>query len=399
MKKTTLKISLVLLTILAFLLTLIMFSNVKATDTDINAINTDTDSVENPIDEEETLDIEEEDLFEIANESYTMDRLINGNAFIMGSDDVTITGQINGSLYVMAKNVTISSEANIVDAVYILGTNVKLDAPVYDCYVCASNFEMGENGFVQRDLRVYANDSTLLGTVYRNAFISSSNINYLNDDVGLLVYGNLEYNSKEKIENEEAIAPYGEVKYIQDTNTEEEVTDSIGHYGMSLIQKIVFTVIIYVLIAYVTPKFNTKLADYVSSTSKSVKAFFIGLLSLIVIPIISIILFITIIGLPVGLILLTLYILLAYLSTSITEIAISNKVAEKINLNKNIWTKILSLVIVIAVIYVLKLIPVISSIVGIITVLLGFGIVTSYLFGKTKEKENVETSEASEISK
>lgn len=389
MKKTTLKISLVLVMLLAFVSTLMIFSNVKATETD-DIILLDDATNEGTTSQEALEEVYNDDLYEVSDGDYTMDRLVDGNAFIISSGNVTVTGKINGALYVLAKEVTISKDAYIYDSAYIAASKVKLDAYVYDCYVATQEFEMGENAYVQRDLRAVTQDSNLLGTVYRNAFISSGTIKCSESNYGLLVYGNLEYTSKERIENEESIVPYGTITF-QETKETEKVEDTIGDKVVDLIQKIIFAVSIYVLITFVTSKFNDKLGDYISS--KSVKTFFIGLLGLIVVPIVAVLLMVTVIGLPLGCILLVLYVFAALLSTTVTEIAISNKIAGKIKLDKNIWTKMLSVAIVVVVVYVLKIIPVISGLVGIITVFLGFGIIASYVFGKVKENKNTEIAE------
>lgn len=406
MKKTSLKVLLGTVMILVFISTLFIFSKVNATETQEREVDySDENNLDGEVSEDldvnegfteddtftaddltDSSEIYEKDLYEFSQGDYTLEKIVNGNVFIMCSGNVTIKSQINGSLYVLAKSIDITSEAYIVDAVYAMGTNVKLDASVFDFYVVAQNLEMGENTFIQRDLRVAAKNSNLIGTVYRDAYISSDVINTTKDESKLFIYGNLEYSSKEKIENPETIVPTGEVKFNQ-VEQKEQTTQkaNIGSKFMNLIQKIIFAAAIYFVLAFVSPKFNEKLADYISG--KSIKTVLKGLLGLIVIPVISVLLMITVVGLPLGFILLGLYIIAIILSTTLANIAISNKVAEKLNLDKNIWTKLLSLVIVVTVIYVLKLIPVVSGIIGIITVLLGFGIIIASVFSKNKETQ------------
>ena len=403
MKKTSLKIVLSMIMVIAFISTLLVFSKVNATETLVTTNNTEetnaldvTDDLgvdqegdtSNTYTEQQTdnTEIYEDDLYKFAQEDYIMDQTVNGNAFIMCSGDVKITGKVNGSLYVLAKNIEISSEAYIVDAIYACGTNVKLDAPVFDFYVAAQNFEMGENTLIQRDLRAVAQNSDLLGTIYRNAFISSGAINTSRDDMSLLIYGDLEYSSKEKIQNEELIAPSGTIKFKQVEEKEQTTEkDNISNKFMNLIQKVIFAIAIYIILTVAAPKFNEKISNYISK--KSIKTCFIGLLGIIAIPLISILLMVTVIGLPLGFILLGLYVIIFALSTTIAKIAISNKLAEKIKLDKNIWTKMISVALVVIVIYVLKLIPIVSGLISIIIGLLGFGIIISNTFEKNKDTQ------------
>ena len=137
--------------------------------------------------------------------------------------------------------------------------------------------------------------------------------------------------------------------------------------------KIVFALVLYVVLTFFAPKFTEKLADYISN--KSLKTILYGLLGVIAIPFASILLMVTVIGLPLAFILLGLYVMIFVLSTTITVFAVSNKIAGIIKLDKNIWTKMLTVALVVVVLYLLKLIPIVSSLVSIVAVLLGFGII------------------------
>ena len=61
----------------------------------------------------EQVDIYEGDLYIFENKPYTMDKMVDGNVFIFGKD-VTITGQVNGAVYVCASGtLTIDENAYI----------------------------------------------------------------------------------------------------------------------------------------------------------------------------------------------------------------------------------------------------------------------------------------------
>ena len=393
------KLFLILALIFIFSLSSMLFSNVKATEkADLTASSEESDdetwyydsednTIVDPIDENATetpentqADVEPEihdgDLYEFTDKDYVMDKMVDGNVFIMGNGNVTITGQINGSLYVLAREVNITSDSYVADAVYTCATSVKLDALVYYFYVVAQNLEMGENAYIQRDLRATAQNSTLLGTIYRNAFISSGTLNYKKDESSLLVYGNIEYSSKDKIDvnDEKTIVPTGTITYNEDTQINGNGPKNvIGEKILDLAMKIVFAVVLYVLFTFFAPKFTEKLADCISN--KSLKTILYGLLGVIAIPFASILLLVTVIGLPLAFILLGLYVMIFVLSTTITVFAVSNKIAGMIKLDKNIWTKMLSVALIVVVLYLLKLIPIVSSLVSIVAVLLGFGII------------------------
>lgn len=379
-----------------FILTLSLFYSVNATEktTDLssssgeeiwysneedNAIQGEVDNITDNLDEtnnSEQPEVFDGDLYKFENNDCVIDQMVDGNVYVMCNGNVTVTGQINGSLYVLAKELNITSDSYIADAVYACATSVKLDASVYDFYVVAQNLEMGENAYIQRDLRATAQNSTLLGTIYRNAFISSGTLNYKKDESSLLVYGNIEYSSKDKIDvnDEKTIVPTGTITYNEDTQINENGPKNvIGEKILDLAMKIVFAVVLYVLFTLLAPRFIERLAEFIST--KSLKTILFGLLGVVAVPFASILLMVTVIGLPLAFVLLGLYVMIFVLSTTITVFAVSNKIAGIIKLDKNIWTKMLTVALVVVVLYLLKLIPIVSSLVSIVAVLLGFGII------------------------
>ena len=203
--------------------------------------------------------------------------------------------------------------------------------------------------------------------------MSSWSLNYKKDETQLLVYGNIEYSSKDKIEDEKTIAPAGTVTYKEVIESNNNQKNIIGEKILAIVMKIVFAVVLYVVFTSFAPGFTEKIADYISN--KSLKTILYGLLSVIAIPFAAIILMMTVIGLPLAFVLLGLYVMIFVLSTTITIFAVSNKIAGMIKLDKNIWTKMLSVALVVIILYLLKLIPIVSSLVSIVAVLLGFGII------------------------
>ena len=186
---------------------------------------------------------------------------------------------------------------------------------------------------------------------------------------------------KDKIEDEKTIAPAGNVTYKENVESNDNNQKNIiGEKILGIVTKIVFAVVLYALFTFFAPKFTEKLADYISN--KSLKTILYGLLGVIAIPFASILLMVTVIGLPLAFVLLGLYVMIFVLSTTITVFAVSNKIAGMIKLDKNIWTKMLTVALVVVMLYLLKLIPIVSSLVSIVVVLLGFGIIISNIIEK-----------------
>ena len=185
----------------------------------------------------ETPQIYENDLFvffgedEISPDNYVMDKLVDGNVFIMGKD-VKVTGQINGSLYVVASKLTIEDGAYIAMDLYACAQEIIYSGYAFDIYAISDAFTMTKTGIAYRDLKLVANDAKLYGSIGRNVELGAKNISIVDPDVvveegvetaeGRLFVGNdFKYSSANKISEEEL----SKVTITNDTIFEEEVDD------------------------------------------------------------------------------------------------------------------------------------------------------------------------------
>lgn len=130
---------------------------------------------------------------------------------------------------------------------------------------------------------------------------------------------------------------------------------------------------------------------YKNASKKFLPAFGIGILSLILIPVVSFLLLISIVGAPVSIALLVLYGLLLAISGSVFAISIANIISEKIKIS-NAWLKALCVAIVSLLVYIIGIIPYVSLIKFLI-IILGFGIILMNMFFKNinfekKDKKN-----------
>lgn len=179
----------------------------------------------------------------------------------------------------------------------------------------------------------------------------------------------------------------GEVKYTNIKTTDN--TSSLATYLISLGTFLVTTVVIWLLCLWLTPTFLEKSSDLASKKILPIIGF--GILGLIAMPILSIILLMIGITTTVALLLLTLYFILLTLSSSIFAIGVANCVAKKFKVTKAMG--ILGILILSsAILWLLKLIPIVGRIFSVVYVVLGLGIIlTSILFKNSKT--NIETKE------
>lgn len=125
------------------------------------------------------------------------------------------------------------------------------------------------------------------------------------------------------------------------------------------------------------PKYMDKISNF--TVLSTLKALGIGALVLILTPIISLLLLITVIGSPIAVLLMLVYILLLMLGTPIFIIAISAFIKSKIQ--KPINTLIIILLVTI-VLFLIELIPYLWFIISLLKTLIGLGILTKSVIKK-----------------
>ena len=105
--------------------------------------------------------------------------VIYGNTFVIADTFVLDPNcEINGDLYICAKEIHLSQNAIIRGNVFAFGGTLNLNSQINDgdLYANVNNFNMGYYGFINRDLHLSAKNANLEGYIYRNSFIDVKNI-------------------------------------------------------------------------------------------------------------------------------------------------------------------------------------------------------------------------------
>lgn len=349
---------------------------------------TSTDGAEDAVTTEESSDQNQKDVHEgdlyLTGEDVTMDQLVDGNVYIM-ANNVTVTGQIAGNLFVLANKATFT-DAYIQSSVYLCANEVNFKAVANSLYACCNTLEIPTDYGVYRDLKCYSNSLTLLGIIGRDVECNVASLNLEKDDAKANIYGNLNYSSAKEIQVPDG-AVQGETKYTPITKNEN--TEKFTDYLLGATTAVVFTLIIYGL-ALLFSKNSIEKCTKITA-KKFLPAFGIGLLALIVVPVVSFLLLISVVGVPVSIALLVLYGLLLAISCSVFSISIGNIISEKAKIS-NAWLKSLCVVIVALLVYIIGIIPYVSLI-KFLVIILGFGTIIMNMFFKNinfekKEKQN-----------
>lgn len=381
--------------LLAFILvfTFVFCPLVKAdneTPTNTTTENTEVQAAETTTNQETTAGTKDEEIKEkdvyLFGDDVTVDYAVDGNAFIFGNT-VNIKNKISGDLFVFANQINIDG-GYVYSNVFACGNELKISGVIYDLYAACAKIEITENGYVYRDAHSISDTLNLYGTVGRNALVGANTMSFQKDEddkkITGKVYGDLTYSTNEEMEIPEKMVE-GNVKFEKfDTEAAKDVAvASIVKDAISdIITAIVYTILIYLALVWLAPKFTNKLEETLTKNVGSVIGF--GILTIIALPIISLVLIMTSIGASAGLLLATLYGVLLAVASSITVITISKIVSNKFNIN-NKFAKV-GVIAGISLVYgLLKLIPIISGLATIACGWVGTGIVVKQVL-PSKEK-------------
>lgn len=182
----------------------------------------------------------------------------------------------------------------------------------------------------------------------------------------------MNYSSKQELEIPNGFV-IGEAKYSKYKST----TNEFASYILELIAVLIFVSLIYLVTRKFMPKYIDKISNF--TVLSLLKALGIGALAFILTPIISLLILITVIGSPIAILLMLIYILLLMLGTPIFIITISTFIKSKIE--KPINTLIIVLLVTI-ILFLIELIPYVGFIISILKTLIGLGILTKSVIKK-----------------
>lgn len=293
---------------------------------------------------------------------------VNGNleyGFLAGQN-VNINGQISKNIYAAGETITLSKDANIGKDLFLAGDSINI------------------NGNIQRNINIYASTITIKKgtTINGNITIEASNIKV---EDGALIKGTLKY-------NEDAKNDINDNSSIEKITTYEKEKNE-GFNTSEILSSILNMVVVFLSITIIIPKTLDKTNEiYEKKNNNYIKNIGIGFLILICIPLISLILLASNIGVYLGLILVALYAIAIYLSFIISGYILGNLILVKLmKLNTN---KYLSGIIGIILLKILMVIPVLSTIICLIAITLGLATIWNLL--QKDEEENKKDNKITE---
>ena len=331
----------------------------------------------------------------LSNSSVTIDYPVEGNVFVM-AQDLTISGNISGNVFALAQNLKIESTGSINSTLFVCAENVTIDGTVSDVFSISSNLTINKSARIIQDITAGGSTLKLGGTIGRNANFEFDEINTSDS---AMILGDLSYSSKTAAISEDMVSGTTSFKIMEEVKIEPK--DIIKSKLNDLYTLLVVSLVIILIVVYAMPKFADKEQKIVEN--KLAATFGYGALALILIPVACLILFCTILGIlpAVALFLVYLFIIMQ-VETPLVAIAMAKIICQKINKNTKGFTLLFSMLLVLA-IWVLELIPVLGSIVSLLTAILGLGIIVYAIFHSTidpkkdSKKDDKIVAEASAI--
>lgn len=282
-------------------------------------------------------------------------------AFVAGNA-ISIEGEVEKDLFVAGNSITIDKAAKIGRDIFAAGSQV---------YV--------ETDHLNGDLSVTAGK-----VAFRTGTVIDGNVNLAVGD--LVVDGKVEIKGKLVINSDATIHGESNLSYAEISKYEpdESEVEPAGIF-ISAILGIIALFIVFVIILAMYPRIDQKVEHELSSLQFG-KDLVIGICALFLIPVISVFLFISVIGSLAGVVLTLAYIIMLCLSQAFAGFWLGKLIMEKAFHNK--VNPFLEALIGIVILQAVGLIPFVGGYVTLIAVVTGLGIILQCLRGRAKKVEH-----------
>ena len=238
------------------------------------------------------------DLFAAGN-SLTVNGTVNGNVFLVGQE-VIVNGTVSRGARITANNATIAG--SIGEDLLLLGNSTGIHGGASigrDLIATVASLTL--DGTVQRRFAGNAQTVTLNGSVGSNIDIGVGDLTITED---ASIGGDLTYRSDQMAEIAGGADIGGDVNHEMVGEADTETGFSIGSFVPSIIG-LIMTAVYGTVLLLVFPRLTVAASNQL--LENTIMSIGMGIVFLIVVPIVSVLVMITVIGIPLGLIALLLY--------------------------------------------------------------------------------------------
>lgn len=303
---------------------------------------------------------------------------INGDIFAAGST-LTIKGTVNGSVRFVGEQFNIDGQ--ISDNVFFAGqTAIVGNEAVINGHMTAWGQQVSLRGQVVGDLEGGLETVNVSGQVGQDLdmYLSDNNANSLQLADGAIIGGSVKYHAWQEIEISDQVEIGGEVVFEKMIHKPAKPFFAMAMLW-SLVLKFFGMLVVGMILIYLWPKFFPHVVGRVKK--HPVKTLFIGLATLILTPIISVILMITVIGLPLALIIMATWVAMLYIAKVMAAWLVGKWLKDKLFTNYK-WSAISVLALGVFIYVLISQIPVIGWLAVFILFLWAWGVITNILYKK-----------------
>lgn len=289
---------------------------------------------------------------------------IDGDLFVAGQS-ITINGTVKGSVFVAGQDITLNGVVE--NTIYLAGATLKVESQIN-----GSAFLVGQNVFVEKGAVIEKDVFVGADKVYQNGVINGDLISE-NESLSVAgkIGGNLKYSSQNKADFLKGSEVVGETTWKKSEPKRSESSKSI--FTKAILVKLLFSIaaslIIWLFVRWIRPDLWSNLAEKIMLSPLRTLGF--GALAVVLIPLFSVLLMFTIVGIPLSFILLTLYGSSLYVSKIILSVFIGLWFQKKFNWSnvQSFWLFLLGLLFL----TVLGIMPVVGWILSFIIASFGLG--------------------------
>lgn len=321
-----------------------------------------------------------------ASQELKLNKEYDSTIFAAGNN-VKATGRVDGISFIAGNNISVENER---DYLFAAGNIINIKkVTTKDAFVAGSNITIEDSTI--RDLYAAGEKITIDSDIDGKAYVGGDEVT-----INSTIKGDIKVSADRIILGEKANIE-GTLKYPEDAKIDKENTSKVNKEQTYKINKksksdlakemfidFVVSVLSIILIGVVLLALNQKVFKKIEkldrSASSIAKTSLLGFATLILVPFAAIILFISTIGLGLGVISILLYGIMIYLSSIPTAYFLGNWI-----LKDKIDNKFLLLAISLLVLYALRLIPFIGGIVSLLSLCFGLGVYIKLI------KENIST--------
>ncbi len=270
---------------------------------------------------------------------------------------IEIVGTVNKDVFALGNKIEIAEPAEIGGSFYAAGNNVEINSDINgDIAIFARELSIADNIKISGQANLY--------------------VEQVNFGEQVSIAGDIIYNEDADLKGYSNIAHGGKLESYIETTYEPDIAEILLQKLFSTIALIIIIIVMLLLFPKIYPKIKT----IFTNSSEIVKSGVIGLGILVGTPVASILLLFTVIGVPISLLLLTIYGIMIYLAQAFTGIWLGHLITTGLIKTKtNPYVEALAGIVVLAI---LSLVPYFGSVIGFFSLLIGLGIIFYAAKGK-----------------